>query len=73
MSENPNFRETDSTHPNPPINTPSPLLNQAQRAFGIDNVFRMPWPRKPIGKPGRPPAKRSGVQRLGMKHRKFTS
>lgn len=39
-------RETDFTHPNPPDDVPSPLMQQAASAF------MLPWPRKPLsGKP----------------------
>ena len=73
----PNFRPTDGTYPNPPINTPSmqpaqggsPLMNQLKNVWGLD------WPKKPIpkakgpsrgmkGKTG-PKTSRSGVHKLG--------
>lgn len=63
MSERP----TDFTHPNPPDDIPSPLLKQ------VFTGFMLPWPRKPLGKagkPGRAKTTRSGVHRLGMKHRR---
>ena len=70
FKEEPHFRETDGTHPNPPVRTEgSPLVDS------LRNVWKLPWPRKPLS--NKPKAgkgtTRSGVHRLGQRHKKRTS
>ena len=62
-------RPTDFTHPNPPDDIPSPLMRQTFAGFSL------PWPRKPLGKPGKgkpgPKTTRSGVHKLGRKYHRI--
>jgi len=64
--EPPHFRETDGTHPNPPIRESSPLMKQ------LKGVWMLPWPRKPLSSKPKGGTTRSGVHRLGMRHKKRT-
>jgi hypothetical protein len=63
--EPPHFRPTDGTHPNPPVRVEgSPLMDQ------LKNVWKLPWPRKPLSNKPKGGGTRSGVHRLGMRHKK---